>query len=67
MPTFAADAKVGVFGDISEYKIVEFGSPIMIRDPYTVATYGQVRFVGHRLVDTALPVAEAVTVCNIKA
>jgi HK97 family phage major capsid protein len=67
MPAFAAGASVGVFGDISKYKIVQFGSPIMIRDPYTVATYGQVRFVGHRLIDTALPVAEAVKVCNIKS
>jgi len=62
---FAAGASVGVFGDISEYQIVEFGTPKMIRDPYTVATYNQVRFVGARLVDAALPVAEAVIVCNI--
>ena len=67
MPAFAADTSVGVFGDISQYQIVEFGSPTMIRDPYTVATYGQVRFVGHRLVDAALPVEEAVSVCNILA
>jgi HK97 family phage major capsid protein len=65
MPAFAAGASVGVFGDISQYQIVEFGSPKMIRDPYTVATYNQVRFVGARLVDAALPVAEAVIVCNI--
>lgn len=65
MPAFAAGATVGVFGDISEYRIVEFGNPMMIRDPYTVATYGQVRFVGHRLIDAALPVAEAIIACNI--
>jgi HK97 family phage major capsid protein len=60
----AGDA-CGVFGDISEFQIVEFGKPSLIRDPYTVANYGQVRFVGYRLIDSDLPVKEAVITCAI--
>lgn len=67
MADFAAGAKVGVFGDIKQYQIVEFGSPTMIRDEYTRAKYGEISFIGHRLVDAALPVAEAVSVCTIKS
>ncbi len=67
MAAFGAGETVGVFGDISQYIVVDFGSPQMIRDPYTVATYGQVRFVGWQLIDAALPVAEAVIACNIKS
>jgi len=67
MPAFAADTAVGVFGDISEFQIVEFGKPSMIRDPYTVANYGQVRFVGYRLIDSDLPVAEAIVTCPVVA
>lgn len=60
-----ADTACGVFGDISEFQIVEFGKPSLIRDPYTVANYGQVRYVGYRLIDSDLPVAEAVISCMI--
>jgi HK97 family phage major capsid protein len=65
MTAFAAGATVGVFGDISQYIVVDFGKPQMIRDPYTVAIAGQVRFVGWQLIDAALPVAEAIIACNI--
>lgn len=60
-----AGSVCGVFGDISEFQIVEFGKPSLIRDPYTVADYGQVRYVGYRLIDSDLPVAEAVISCMI--
>lgn len=65
MPAFAADTVVGVVGDISEFQIVEWGRPMMIRDPYTLASYAQVKFVGYRLIDSALPVAEAVVTCPV--
>ncbi len=64
---FAAGADVGVFGDISQYQVVDFGTPEMIRDPYTKAGQGQVRFIGWELVDAALPLAEAVVTCPIRA
>lgn len=64
---FAAGADVGVFGDISQYQIVDFGTPEMIRDPYTKAGQGQVRFIGWELVDAALPIAESVVTCPIRA
>jgi len=64
---FAANVKAGVFGDISQYQIVEWGGPQMLRDPYTDAAYGKVRFIGWRLIDTALPLAEAVISCRIVA
>ena len=67
MAAFAAGGKVGVFGDISQYQIVDFGSPLLIRDPYTVAVTGRVRFVGHRLIDAALPVEEAIISCRVVA
>lgn len=67
MAAFAAGGKVGVFGDISQYQVVDFGTPLLIRDPYTVAITGRVRFVGHRLIDAALPVAEAIISCRIVA
>ena len=67
MPAFAAGAKVGVFGDISQYQVVDFGTPEMIRDPYTKAGQGQVRFIGWELVDAALPLAEAIVTCPIHA
>ncbi|OPL13134.1 MAG: hypothetical protein AVO39_10960 [delta proteobacterium MLS_D] len=63
--SLAAGSACGVFGDISEFQIVEFGKPSLIRDPYTVANYGQVRFVGYRLIDSDLPVKEAVITCAI--
>jgi HK97 family phage major capsid protein len=64
---FAANTKIGVFGDISQYQIVEWGGPQMLRDPYTDAAYAKVRFIGWRLIDTALPLAEAVISCRIVA
>lgn len=67
MPAFAANTEVGVFGDIKQFTIVEFGGPSMVYDEYTYASYGQVRFVGHRLIDTALPVAEAIVTCPVHA
>jgi len=67
MPAFAAGEEIGVFGDISQYIIADFGSPMMIRDPYTRAKYGEVSFVGWSLTDTALPVAEAVVTLKIDA
>jgi HK97 family phage major capsid protein len=67
MPAHAAGAVPGVVGDISEFQIVEFGKPSMIRDPYTLAKYGQVSFIGCRLVDCDLPVAEAVVTCPVSA
>ncbi len=66
-PTFAAGEKIGVFGDISEFMVVDFASPRMIRDPYTNAGKAQIRFVGWQLLDTALPVAEAVKTCRVKS
>lgn len=62
---FAAGVKAGVFGDISQYQIVEWGAPQMLRDPYTDAAYGRVRFIGWQLIDTALPLAEAVVTCRV--
>ena len=67
MAALTAGGKVGVFGDISQYQVVDFGSPLLIRDPYTVAITGRVRFVGHRLIDAALPVAEAIVSLRIIA
>lgn len=67
MNAFAADTEIGVFGDISQYQVVDFGAPQMIKDIYSVATYGQVRFVGWQLVDAALPVAEAIVSCRVIA
>ncbi len=55
-----ADEKIGVFGDISQYIIVDFASPVMLRDPFSRASYGEIRFVGWQLIDTALPVREAI-------
>lgn len=67
MPAFAAGEEIGVFGDISQYIVVDFGTPMMIRDPYTKAKYHQVSFIGASLTDTALPVAEAVITLKIDA
>jgi HK97 family phage major capsid protein len=64
---FAAGEEIGVFGDISQYMIVDFGAPTMIRDPYTRAKYNEVSFIGCYITDTALPVAEAVRTLLIDA
>lgn len=62
---FTAGAACGVFGDISEYQIVEFGKPALIQDGVSRANYAQTRMVGYRLVDADLPVAEAVVTCPV--
>lgn len=67
MPAFAANTEVGVFGDIKQYTIVEFGGPSMVYDEYTYASKGQVRYVGHRLIDAALPIAESIVTCPVHA
>jgi HK97 family phage major capsid protein len=67
MPAFAAGEEIGVFGDISQYIIADFGAPMMIRDPFTRAKYGEVSFIGWSLTDTALPVAEAVRTLLVDA
>ena len=64
---FAAGEEIGVFGDISQYMIVDFGAPTMIRDPYTRAKFNEVSFIGCYITDTALPVAEAVRTLLIDA
>lgn len=67
MPAFAAGAKVGVFGDIKQYIIAEFGVPSMLRDPYSRAARAQVRFIGWEMVDATLPLAEAIVTCPVHA
>jgi len=67
MPAFAAGAKIGVFGDIKQYIIAEFGVPSMLRDPYSRAARAQVRFIGWEMVDATLPIAEAIVTCPILA
>jgi len=61
---FSADEKLGVFGDISQFVIVDFARPEMLRDPYSRSTFGEIRFVGWQLIDTALPVQEAIISCR---
>jgi len=63
--SLAAGEEIGVFGDISQYIIADFGAPTLIRDPYTKAKYNEVSFVGCYITDTALPVAEAVRTLKI--
>ena len=50
--------QIGVFGDIKQFIIADFGTPSLIRDPYTKAKYNEVSFVGCYVTDTALPAAE---------
>lgn len=50
MPDIAADAFPIVFGDMSAYRIVDRVSLSMLRDPYSLATKGQVRFHARRRV-----------------
>jgi HK97 family phage major capsid protein len=44
MPDIAADATPIIFGDMAGYRIVDRIGFAMLRDPYTLATTGQVRF-----------------------
>lgn len=64
---FAAGEEIGVFGDIKQFIIADFGTPSLIRDPYTKAKYNEVSFVGCYVTDTALPVAEAVATLKVLA
>lgn len=50
MPNIAAGAYPILFGDLSGYRIVDRVSFTMLRDPYTVATKGQVRLHARRRV-----------------
>lgn len=65
--SFAAGEEIGVFGDISQYIIADFGAPSLVRDPYTLAKYNQVSFIGCYVTDTALPVKEAIVTLKILA
>jgi len=64
---FAAGEEIGVFGDISQFIIADFGGPTMIRDQYTRAKYNETSFIGCSVSDTALPVAQAVVTLLIDA
>jgi HK97 family phage major capsid protein len=64
---FAAGEEIGVFGDISQFIIADFGAPTMIRDQYTRAKYNETSFIGCSVTDTALPVAQAVITMLVDA
>lgn len=54
MPDIAADANPIVFGDMRGYRIADRVSLAMLRDPYSLATTGQVRFHARRRVGAQL-------------
>ena len=50
MPDVAAGATPIMFGDFAGYRIVDRVAPTILRDPYTLAGTGQVRFIGRKRV-----------------
>jgi len=50
MPDLAAGATPIMFGDFQGYRIVDRVQPTILRDPFTMAATGQVRFVGRKRV-----------------
>jgi HK97 family phage major capsid protein len=68
MPDVAGSAKPVVFGDFARaYMIVDRVSMAVLRDPFTQATTGNVRYIARRRVGGQIIQAEAIVKQNISA
>jgi HK97 family phage major capsid protein len=68
MPDVADNAIAAVFGDFrSGFRIFDRVAPSVLRDPFSIATTGQVRFHGRRRVGGAVSKAEAFKFLKVKA
>ena len=68
MPDVAGSAKPIAYGDFSRaYTIVDRVSLSVLRDPYSQATSGNIRYVARRRVGGAVVLAEAIRLQNISA
>jgi HK97 family phage major capsid protein len=60
MAQIATGNKVAIFGDFSYYLIGDRANVTLLRDPYSLSTSGQVRFVASQRVDGILSLASAI-------
>ena len=68
MPNVGGSAKPIAYGDFSRaYTIVDRVALSIMRDPYTVATSGSIRYHARRRVGGAVVLAEAIKLQNISA
>jgi len=68
MPNVGSSAKPVAYGDFSRaYTIVDRVNLSVMRDPYSVATAGNIRYIARRRVGGAVVLAEAIALQNISA
>ena len=68
MPSIASSAKPIAFGDFSRaYTIVDRVNLSVMRDPYSQATSGNIRYVARRRVGGTVVLPEAIRLQNISA
>jgi HK97 family phage major capsid protein len=68
MPDVAGSAKPIAFGDFSRaYTVVDRVNLSIMRDPYSQATSGNIRYVARRRVGGQVVLAEAIQLQNISA
>ena len=68
MPNVGGSAKPVAYGDFSKaYTIVDRVNLSVMRDPYSVATAGNIRYIARRRVGGAVVLAEAIRLQNISA
>ena len=68
MPNVAGSAKPIAFGDFSRaYTIVDRVNLSVMRDPFSQATSGNIRYIARRSVGGAVVLAEAIQLQNISA
>ena len=68
MPNVGGSAKPVAYGDFSKaYTIVDRVNLSVMRDPYSVATAGNIRYIARRRVGGAVVLAEAIALQNISA
>ena len=68
MPNVGGSAKPVAYGDFSRaYTIVDRVNLSVMRDPYSVATAGNIRYIARRRVGGAVVLAEAIRLQNISA
>jgi len=68
MPSVSAGTKPIAYGDFSRaYTIVDRVNLSVMRDPYSQATSGNIRYVARRRVGGAVVLAEAIRLQNISA
>ena len=68
MPDVSSGTKPVAYGDFSKaYTIVDRVNLSVMRDPYSAATSGNIRYVARRRVGGAVVLAEAIRLQNISA